>query len=175
MPRLVTLSGVGGVGKTRLASEVAARRTTAMARGSWNLVRSATRWRPVTPSLPFSESRNSPAKTIEQSIIAALNGQRLLVVLDNCEHLIDAVASLAQQVIRHAADHRSCYKPRSVDGRRRAHLASPIVEFPRWRSLASGGAVRGARPRGGAGLRVEPRRRYRERDLPAARRHPAGN
>jgi predicted ATPase len=103
--RLVTLSGVGGVGKTRLAIQAAAETAADYRDGAW-LVELGSVGDPMATSHAVAAVlgvAQQPGKTIEQSIVAALSGQRLLLVLDNCEHLIDAVASLAQQIITQCA------------------------------------------------------------------------
>lgn len=175
--RLVTLSGVGGVGKTRLAIQVAAEAAADYRDGVW-LVELGSVGDPMATSHAVAAVlgvAQQPGKTVEQSIVAALSGQRLLLVLDNCEHLIDTVASLTQQIITQCAQITLLTTSREalMVGGERIWLV-PSLDF-RDGVRSSAVAVRRARPRGGAGLRVEPRRRYGERDLPAARRHPTGN
>lgn len=99
--RLVTLTGVGGVGKTRLALQVAAEASAGYRDGAW-LVELAPIADPaaighvVAAALGVAQQ---PDKTIEQSVVGALAGRQLLLVLDNCEHLIEAAASLAGQIV----------------------------------------------------------------------------
>jgi predicted ATPase len=99
--RLVTLTGVGGVGKTRLAIQAAADASPNYPDGIW-MVEFAAVGDPgavghaVAGALGIAQQ---PGKTIEQSVSASLTGRRLLLVLDNCEHLIDAIADLAQQIL----------------------------------------------------------------------------
>jgi predicted ATPase len=99
--RLVTLSGVGGVGKTRLALQVAAEIAADYSDGAW-LVELAAVGDPdaighaVAGALGIAQHSG---RTIAQSLVAALSRRRLLLVLDNCEHLIDAVAGLAKDII----------------------------------------------------------------------------
>src|ERR1041385_3912150 len=99
--RLLTLTGVGGVGKTRLAIELAAEASAGYRDGAWfvelaAIADPAAIGHVVATVLGVAQQ---PGKTIEQSIVGALAGQQLLLVLDNCEHLIDAAASLAQRII----------------------------------------------------------------------------
>jgi predicted ATPase len=101
--RLVTLTGVGGVGKTRLAVQVAAELVSEFPDGVW-LVELAPVGEPgaladvvatvlgVTPQAGVS---------MTASLIQALSGRRLLLVLDNCEHLLDAAADLVEQLLTH--------------------------------------------------------------------------
>ena len=99
--RLVTLTGVGGVGKTRLALQVAAEASAGYRDGAWFIELAA-----IADSTAIGHAvaavlgvTQQPDKTIDQSVVAALAGRQLLLVLDNCEHLIDATASLAGQII----------------------------------------------------------------------------
>jgi predicted ATPase len=98
---LVTLTGAGGVGKTRLAVEVARRTAGEYEDGSW-LVELA----PVTEAgqVPAAVAR---AMAIElmvgmdpfEALIDRLRLRRCLILLDNCEHLIDSVATLAEAIL----------------------------------------------------------------------------
>jgi predicted ATPase len=104
--RLVTLTGVGGVGKTRLALQVAAEVSADYPDGAW-IVELAAVGDPdatghaVAGVLGVAQQSG---KTIGQSIVAALGRRRLLLLLDNCEHLIDAAATLAGDIIGHCPD-----------------------------------------------------------------------
>jgi predicted ATPase len=99
--RLLTLTGVGGVGKTRLAIEVAAEAQAHYPDGAWfvelaAIADPAAIGHVVAAVLGVAQQ---PGKSIEQSVVGALAGQQLLLILDNCEHLIDAAASLAGLII----------------------------------------------------------------------------
>jgi predicted ATPase/DNA-binding SARP family transcriptional activator len=101
---LVTLTGVGGVGKSRLAVECAAREQSRFPDGAW-LCELA----PLDDDGPVSDAvavalrvRQRQGLTIEQTVIEYLRGRRLLLVLDNCEHVLDAAARLLDQVVQHA-------------------------------------------------------------------------
>jgi predicted ATPase/transcriptional regulator with XRE-family HTH domain len=95
--RLVTLIGVGGCGKTRLAAEVARTALPAFADGVW--------WAELAPLTDGSlvpaaiaallGVREDPRRPLTDSLADALGSRRLLLVLDNCEHLIEACARLA--------------------------------------------------------------------------------
>jgi predicted ATPase len=99
--RLLTLTGVGGVGKTRLAIEVAAEAQARYRDGAWfvelaGIADPAAVGHAVAAVLGVAQQAG---KSIEQSVAGALAGQQLLLVLDNCEHLIDAAASLAGGIV----------------------------------------------------------------------------
>lgn len=99
--RLVTLTGVGGVGKTRLALHAAAELAHDFRGGAW-LVELA----PVSDpaAMPHAIAATlgitqQPERTIGESVVEALAFRDLLLVLDNCEHLIEEVAHLAGAIV----------------------------------------------------------------------------
>src|SRR5215469_3565917 len=102
--RLVTLTGIGGVGKTRLALRAAAGLRRAFRDGVW-LVRldqlgdEALVAKAVAGVLGLQDrAGDSPAASLAEY----LAGRQLLLVLDNCEHLVDAAAKLADRLLRAA-------------------------------------------------------------------------
>jgi predicted ATPase len=99
--RLVTLIGPGGVGKTRLALQVAAELLDGEGDGVW-LVELAGVSDPekVTTSVASALSvQPDPARTLRDSLVECLKHQRMLLVLDNCEHVIDSVATLVDSFL----------------------------------------------------------------------------
>ncbi len=101
--RLLTLTGVGGVGKTRLALELAARVATGFPDGVW-VVELASVVDPhavpdaVAAVLGITQQSNC---SLTESISVALEGRTRLLVLDNCEHVLDAAADLIEALITH--------------------------------------------------------------------------
>jgi non-specific serine/threonine protein kinase len=100
--RLITLVGVGGIGKTRLALQVAAEVLDAYRDGVW-LVELASVADPGL--LPQTVAmvlglKEQPDKSLTQSVTEHLASRHLLLVLDNAEHLIGACALLADVVLR---------------------------------------------------------------------------
>lgn len=99
--RLVTLTGVGGVGKTRLAVQVAAELTTEFPDGVW-LVALGPVGNPgaVPDAVATTLGVTGQAGTsIATSIARALSGRRILVVLDNCEHVLAAAAHVVETIV----------------------------------------------------------------------------
>ncbi|PVZ08454.1 BTAD domain-containing putative transcriptional regulator [Actinomycetospora cinnamomea] len=101
---LVTLTGVGGVGKSRLAVECAVREQSRFPDGAWLCELAA-----LDDDGPVSDAvavalrvRQRQGLTIEQTVIEYLRGRELLLVLDNCEHVLEATARLVDQVVQHA-------------------------------------------------------------------------
>jgi predicted ATPase/DNA-binding CsgD family transcriptional regulator len=106
--RLVTLTGVGGVGKTRLALRAAAELRRAFRDGTW-LIRLDQLHDPALVAQDIagvlglqSRAGFSPA----EALAGYLADRQLLLVLDNCEHLIDAAAKLTDLLLRAAPDLR---------------------------------------------------------------------
>ena len=102
-PRLLTLTGPGGVGKTRLAIEVARdlARGAAYPDGVWfvglaPLADAALVPHAIAAELGVREQAGAPILETTQE---ALRSRRLLLVLDNCEHLVDACARVAEALL----------------------------------------------------------------------------
>jgi predicted ATPase/class 3 adenylate cyclase len=99
--RLVTLTGVGGVGKTRLALHAAAELAPDYRGGAW-VVELAPVSDPAAVGHAIAATlgiTQQPERTIGESVVEALAFRDLLLVLDNCEHLIDEVANLAGEIV----------------------------------------------------------------------------
>ena len=100
--RPITLTGEGGCGKTRLALELAAGVLDAFSDGVWLVELAALDEPAFVPSLEAAalgmcdQTDTCPPETL----IRALEPRDLLLVLDNCEHLIDASAELVQCLLR---------------------------------------------------------------------------
>ena len=103
--RLLTLIGTGGIGKTRLALEVARRLRPSFADGV-GLVELGPLTDPqLVPGAVASALRLTLAGGTASvaNVTAALAGRQVLVVLDNCEHLIEAAAHMAEALLRASA------------------------------------------------------------------------
>ena len=99
--RLVTLTGAGGSGKTRLALAVAERVAPRFDAVAWvelaPLSDPTLLTQHVATALAVSET---PGSTLAQAIVSALRERATLLVLDNCEHLLDAASELADTLLR---------------------------------------------------------------------------
>ncbi len=103
--RLVTLTGVGGVGKTRLATEVAARLTGEFPDGVWVFELAAVTDPAAVPDAVAAVLgiTQQPGKSVGESVAAALEGRIRLLVFDNCEHVLDAAADLIEAILAASA------------------------------------------------------------------------
>jgi predicted ATPase len=103
--RLVTLTGVGGVGKTRLALEVAAHLADEFPDGVWFFELAAVTDPAAVPDAVAAVLgiTQQPGKTVTESVAAALEGRVRLLVFDNCEHVLDAAAGLVEAILAHSA------------------------------------------------------------------------
>jgi predicted ATPase len=103
--RLMTLTGVGGVGKTRLALEVAARLADEFPDGIWFFELAAVTDPDAVPDAVAAVLgiAQQPGKTVAESVAAALEGRVRLLVFDNCEHVVDSVADLVEAILAASA------------------------------------------------------------------------
>ena len=115
---LLTLVGAGGVGKTRMALEVADRVGAGFADGVC-FVELA----PVTdPSLvvrtvaSMLDVHEEATRPLLDTLLDVLRRRRMLLILDNCEHLVERCAAFAEQVLRHSAGTRTLATSREALG-----------------------------------------------------------
>ena len=99
--RVVTLTGVGGVGKTRLAVQTAAGMADEFPGGVWLVELAPLIDADLVPSAVASAIGAPPSPTVDPTEVVCrfVAHKRALVVLDNCEHVIAAVAELVDQVL----------------------------------------------------------------------------
>ena len=99
--RLVTLTGVGGVGKTRLALQVAGEVLPTFVDGAWLCELAATNDADLLAQVVVAALavQSRPGRSLAESVCDYLSGKQALIVLDNCEHLLDAAAELAEAIL----------------------------------------------------------------------------
>ena len=99
--RLVTLSGGPGVGKTRLATEVADRASGGYPDGVWlaSLAPVSEPDQVAKAAAGVLRVREQPGLKVTESVAAGVGSQRLLLVLDNCEHVVGACADLVTALL----------------------------------------------------------------------------
>ena len=185
--RMLTLTGVGGVGKTRLALRMAAEVRRTFPDGVWFVELAALHDPQLLP--------HTVANTLELRQVSAdpaarprgvPGGKQLLVVLDNCEHLTDACAVLASKLLAAAPGLRILATSRHVLGVEGEQILSvPPLSTPdaeaevrrrRRHPLRVGERSSWTAPRRWRRTSRSPRQpRRRGRAVPKARRHPAGH
>lgn len=100
--RLVTLTGSAGSGKTRLALQVAAEMLDGTGEGVWYVELAAISDPTRVPSV-IADSlrvRLDPGLLPLESLVRVLRDQSILLILDNCEHLVESVADVAELIAR---------------------------------------------------------------------------
>jgi predicted ATPase/DNA-binding SARP family transcriptional activator len=131
--RLLTLTGSGGIGKTRLAIQAAKDLIKSYKDGVW--------WVELAPLIdealvPQAVAqvlgvREAPGQPLTESVKNFLREKQLLLVLDNCEHLIAACAQLADELLTQCADLRILMTSRETLGiMGETTLQVPALSFP---------------------------------------------
>ena len=99
--RLVTVVGPGGIGKTRLVTETAARLVQRFSDGIWfcDLAAVGDGGRVVAAVAETVGARPQPDMELVEAIALFLQRRRCLIILDNCEHVLPAAAGLARRLV----------------------------------------------------------------------------
>ena len=127
--RLVTVTGPGGAGKTRLAGQVARRAADRFADGAWLAELAPVRDRGAGAASVAAVAlgvREQPGVPVAEAVARVLARQQLLLVLDNCEHVIGAAAALCAGLLAACDDVRvlaTSREPLAVAGEARYRLA----------------------------------------------------
>ena len=133
--RLVTVTGPGGSGKTRLAGEVARRVAARFADGVWLVELAPVHDPEQVPAVVAAALgvREQPGAPVAGTLARVLARQQLLLVLDNCEHVIDAAAGLCAELVAACDDVRvlaTSREPLQVGGETRYRLGPLAVPGP---------------------------------------------
>ncbi|MEO3791139.1 LuxR C-terminal-related transcriptional regulator [Nonomuraea sp. B10E15] len=131
--RVVTLTGVGGVGKSRLALRVAAEVRPAFRDGVFLVELAGLESPALLPRALISalEIRDQSSRPPMDTLIDRLQDHQILVVLDNCEHLLDECALIAQTMVRSVAGLRILATSRQALGIEGEQvLAVPTLSLP---------------------------------------------
>ena len=105
--RLVTLIGVGGIGKTRLSQQVANQLIDKYADGVWLVEFAALNDSMLVPqsvATVFGIQQRGDYSAPIETLIHFLQVKTILLILDNCEHLLDACAELADKLLKNCPD-----------------------------------------------------------------------
>lgn len=143
--RLVTITGTGGIGKTRLALHLAGTLAASYPDGTWFVDLSVlTNPDLVAEAVTTTLAIGSGERPAAERLISFLASRRVLLVLDNCEHVIDAVANLVTTLLRACPDLRILATSREslfVPGESTIRL--PPLPYPAERDdIDAAGAVR---------------------------------
>src|SRR5262245_7239594 len=148
--RLLTLTGAGGCGKTRLALQVAAEVLDAFPDGLWWVDLAPVADPALVPSAVAVavQVREAAAQALTETLVRQLAARRVLLVLDNCEHQVAACATLAELLLRGGPAVRvvaTSREPLGIDGEttwRVPSLALPGAEATGIESLTQCEAIR---------------------------------
>jgi predicted ATPase/class 3 adenylate cyclase len=143
--RLVTLTGVGGVGKTRLALATAADVTEEFVDGCWLVELAPVSADDDVVNMVTTSSR-APSTGVD-GLCAYLADRRVLLVLDNCEHVLDGAASLVDGLLARAPDVHvlvTSREPLGLDGEQVRRVRSLDVpdDLPTLEDALTSSAVR---------------------------------
>jgi len=133
--RLVTVTGPGGSGKTRLAAQVARQVAGRFTDGAWLAELAAVR-DPAQVAAAVAAVlgiREQPGTPLAGALARVLAGQQLLLVLDNCEHVIGAAAELCARLLAACDDVRvlaTSREPLAVAGEARYRLGPLTLPSP---------------------------------------------
>jgi predicted ATPase/DNA-binding XRE family transcriptional regulator len=130
--RLVTIAGVGGIGKTRLCLQVGHRLLNHYPEGIWFIPLDSLSNPALVPQTVASvfDIRESPERSVIEILKKVLHQKTTLLILDNCEHLLDACAQLALTLLTYCPNLKILVTSRetlNVEGEAIYHLPSLAI------------------------------------------------
>jgi predicted ATPase/class 3 adenylate cyclase len=133
--RLLTLFGAGGIGKTRLSLQVAAEVVDDYPDGIWFVDLAPITDARLVPQAAASvlSVREEVGRPVVEALVKFVSDRKLLLILDNCEHLLDACAELAARLLQSGPHLRilaSSRQPLHVAGETTYHVPSLSVPEP---------------------------------------------
>lgn len=137
--RLVTLTGPGGVGKTRLAIQSSNKMLGKFKDGVWWVELAPLMDDAMVPGVVAQVLgvRDSPSRPLVESLKSFLREKQLLLVLDNCEHLVDACAQFAYELLTRCENLKILATSREVMGiTGEMAFQVPTLSLPKHQSLA---------------------------------------
>ena len=140
--RLLTLTGSGGCGKTRLALVVASEMVDGFDEGVWMVDLAPLADPALVPRAVASTLgvREQPDRTLTEILSEYLGSRKVLLVFDNCEHLIEACAKLAEALLRSCPELRILATSREALG-----ITGEVTWFVPSLSLPTSGICRPSR------------------------------
>jgi predicted ATPase len=134
--RLVTLTGTGGCGKTQLALLVSTSLIDSFPDGVWLVDLAPVQAAQLVPQTVISAlgMREQPNEAASQTLVGGIGGRSLLLVVDNCEHVIDACAQLAAILLDGCPNLRlltTSREPLRISGERVWRVPSLAIPEPR--------------------------------------------
>ena len=133
--RLLTLTGAGGTGKTRLALQAAVDLLDPSGDGSWIIEFGSITDPALVPQTVATVLgvREEPTKPLSETLLTYLKGKRMLLVIDNAEHVLNPIARLVDQIIRqcpHVQVLATSREPLTVNGEQTYRVPSLTMPDP---------------------------------------------
>lgn len=145
--RLLTLVGAGGIGKTRLATQLAVEVCDAYRDGVWFVDLAPLADPSLVPSAMAQvlEVQQTPGKSLTEALCRHLRSQRTLLVIDNCEHLAQASAQLIEAILHAAVESTviaTSREPLRAEGEQLYWVAPlSLPDVAAWSAIARSDAV----------------------------------
>jgi predicted ATPase/class 3 adenylate cyclase len=127
--RLVTLMGAGGVGKSRLATQLGADLVDGSGHGVWFVeLAPVVSGEMVLPTIAEAMGiRDEPGRSIKETLLVTLRERSLLIIVDNCEHLLESCANAVEFLLRNCPEVAilaTSREPLAIDGERTYRVPS---------------------------------------------------